>query len=125
MWSNGTPVTATDVMFWLNMQKALPPDYGAYTGFPANVKDITVVSPTELTMTMDKAYSPTWFLYNELSQITPMPAAWDRTASGAEQLRHHGQRLRRRLQLPERPGQGRDRLRGVADLWASWTGRGS
>ena len=41
-----------------------------------------MVSPTELTMTMDKAYSPTWFLYNELSQITPMPAAWDRTASG-------------------------------------------
>ena len=31
---------------------------------------------------MDKAYTPTWFLYNQLSQITPMPAAWDRTASG-------------------------------------------
>ena len=31
---------------------------------------------------MDKAYSPTWFQYNKLSQITPMPAAWDRTASG-------------------------------------------
>jgi peptide/nickel transport system substrate-binding protein len=33
-------------------------------------------------MVMDKAYSPTWFQYNELSQITPMPAAWDRTATG-------------------------------------------
>jgi len=33
-------------------------------------------------MTMNKAYSSTWFLYNNLSQITPMPAAWDRTASG-------------------------------------------
>src|SRR5260370_708939 len=33
-------------------------------------------------MTMNKPYSPTWFLYNDLSQITPMPAAWDRTASG-------------------------------------------
>jgi peptide/nickel transport system substrate-binding protein len=33
-------------------------------------------------MVMDKGYSPTWFLYNELSQITPMPAVWDRTASG-------------------------------------------
>ena len=41
-----------------------------------------MVSPTELTMVMDQAYSPTWFQYNELSQITPMPAAWDRTASG-------------------------------------------
>jgi peptide/nickel transport system substrate-binding protein len=82
MWSNGTQVTAQDVMFWLNMEKAEPADYGAYTGFPTNVKDITVVSPTELTMVMDKAYSPTWFQYNDLSQITPMPAAWDRTASG-------------------------------------------
>jgi peptide/nickel transport system substrate-binding protein len=83
VWSNGTQVTAQDVMFWLNMELAVPADYGAYTGFPANVKDITVVSPTELTMVMDKAYNPTWFLYNELSQITPMPAAWDRTASGS------------------------------------------
>ena len=82
-WSDGTPVTATDVMFWLNMEKALPADYGAYTNFPADVSDITVVSPTELTMTMDKAYSPSWFLYNQLSQITPMPPAWDRTASGS------------------------------------------
>jgi peptide/nickel transport system substrate-binding protein len=81
-WSNGTPVTAQDVMFWLNMETAVPSDYGAHTSFPADVKDITVVSPTKLTMIMDKAYSPSWFLYNELSQVTPMPAAWDRTASG-------------------------------------------
>ena len=82
LWSNGQPVTATDVMFWLNLELAEPAAYGAYTGFPANVQDITVVSPTQLTMTMLKAYNPTWFLYNDLSQITPMPAAWDRTAAG-------------------------------------------
>ena len=81
-WSDGTPVTADDVKFWLNMLLAVPQDWGLGNGFPQNVKDITVVSPTELTMVMDKAYSPTWFQYNELSQITPMPAAWDRTASG-------------------------------------------
>jgi len=81
-WSNGTQVTAQDVMFWLNMETALPADYGSYTDFPADMKDITVVSPTELTMVMDKAYNPTWFLYNQLSQIVPMPAAWDRTAAG-------------------------------------------
>jgi peptide/nickel transport system substrate-binding protein len=82
-WSNGTPVTAQDVMFWINMETAEPTNYCAYTGFPASiVKDVKAVSPTELTMTMDKSYSTTWFLYNELSQITPMPAAWDRTAAG-------------------------------------------
>ena len=82
MWSNGTPVTAQDVMFWLNMELAEPANYGAYTGFPANMTNIKVVSPTELQMTMSKPYSPTWFLYNDLSQVVPMPAAWDRTASG-------------------------------------------
>jgi peptide/nickel transport system substrate-binding protein len=83
-WSDGTAVTAQDVMFWINMMKGVPQDWFDYTpgAFPANVSNITVVSPTELTMTMNKAYSPTWFQYNELSQITPMPAAWDRTASG-------------------------------------------
>jgi len=83
-WSNGTPVTAQDVMFWINMMKAVPEDwFGSVPGgFPTNVSNVKVVSSTELTMTMNKPYSSTWFLYNNLSQITPMPAAWDRTASG-------------------------------------------
>jgi len=82
-WSDGTTVTTQDVMFWLNLETALPSDYGGYTGFPGKVvTNIKVVSPTQLTMTMDKNYSTSWFLYNELSQITPMPQAWDRTASG-------------------------------------------
>jgi peptide/nickel transport system substrate-binding protein len=82
MWSDGTQVTAQNVMFWLNMEKALPADYGAYTGFPANMTSIKVVSPTEIQMTMSKAYSPSWVLYNDLSQVVPMPTAWDKTASG-------------------------------------------
>jgi peptide/nickel transport system substrate-binding protein len=82
MWSNGTQVTAKNVMFWLNMELAVPTDYGAYTGFPTNVSNLKVVSPTELQMTLNHPYSLTWFLYNDLSQITPMPTAWDRTASG-------------------------------------------
>jgi peptide/nickel transport system substrate-binding protein len=83
-WSNGSQVTAQDVMFWINMMKAVPQHWFGTVpgGFPTNVSNIKVVSSTELTMTMNKAYSSTWFLYNNLSQITPMPAAWDRTASG-------------------------------------------
>jgi peptide/nickel transport system substrate-binding protein len=82
VWSDGTPVTAQDVVFWLNMELAEPDNFFGYTGFPTNTSNIKVVSPTELTMTMDQAYNSNWFLYNELSQVTPMPAAWDRTASG-------------------------------------------
>jgi len=82
VWSDGAPVTAQNVMFWLNMEAAEPANYGGYDGFPADVSDIKAVSPTELTMTMDKPYNPTWFEYNELSQIIPMPSEWDRTAAG-------------------------------------------
>jgi peptide/nickel transport system substrate-binding protein len=84
MWSNGTPVTTQNIMFFINMLKTNESDFYGFIpgGFPDNVSDITAVSPTELTMTMDKAYSPTWFEYNELSLIVPMPDAWDRTASG-------------------------------------------
>jgi peptide/nickel transport system substrate-binding protein len=82
MWSDGTPVSAKNVMFWLNMELAEPDNYGAYTGFPANTTNIKVVSPTEVQMTLKHPYSLTWFLYNDLSQVTPMPTAWDRTASG-------------------------------------------
>ncbi len=84
MWSDGTPVTSTDVMFWLNMLKAVgPTDWGAYSGFPASfVTSYKATSPTQIQVTTNKAYSHSWFLYNNLSQITPMPPAWDKTASG-------------------------------------------
>ena len=57
-------------------------------------------------MTMNKAYSPTWFLYNDLSQITPMPATWDRTASGPSSCATNVKRLHGGVQLPRRAGQG-------------------
>jgi peptide/nickel transport system substrate-binding protein len=84
MWSNGQPVTAQNVIFWLNMEDAVGSvDYGAYTGFPNTVvSSMKAVSPTELQMTLNKAYNQQWFLYNELAQVSPMPEAWDRTASG-------------------------------------------
>jgi peptide/nickel transport system substrate-binding protein len=84
-WSNGETVTAQDVVFWINMMKAVAAaDWGAYVpgGFPSDVTSVKADSPTQLTMTMNKTYNPTWFTYNELSQITPMPMAWDKTASG-------------------------------------------
>jgi peptide/nickel transport system substrate-binding protein len=84
MWSDGTPVTSTDVMFWLNMLKAVgATSWGAYTGFPNDfVTSYKAISPTQVQVTMNKAYSHNWVLYNDFSQITPMPPAWDKTASG-------------------------------------------
>jgi peptide/nickel transport system substrate-binding protein len=84
-WSNGETVTAKDVLFWIHMMQAVgSTDWGAYVpgGFPTNVSNVTAASDTQLTMTMNKDYNHTWFISNELSQITPLPKAWDRTASG-------------------------------------------
>jgi len=84
-WSNGTAVSAQNVLFWIHMLQAVgQTEWGAFVpgGFPTNVTAVKATSPTTITMTMNKAYSPTWFTYNELSQISPMPKAWDRTASG-------------------------------------------
>jgi peptide/nickel transport system substrate-binding protein len=83
-WSNGQPVTAQNIAFWLNMEQAVGDiDYGAYTGFPNTVvSSMKVASPTTLVLTLNKAYNQQWFLYNELAQVTPMPEAWDVTASG-------------------------------------------
>jgi len=83
-WSNGQPVTAQNIAFWLNMEQAVGDvDYGAYTGFPNTVvSSMKVASPTTLVLTLNKAYNQQWFLYNELAQVTPMPEAWDATAAG-------------------------------------------
>jgi peptide/nickel transport system substrate-binding protein len=86
-WSNGEKVTAQDVVFWIHMMQAeASTNWGAFVpgGFPDNVSNVKATSATTLTMTMNKQYNPTWFTYNELSQITPMPMAWDITASGGK-----------------------------------------
>jgi peptide/nickel transport system substrate-binding protein len=84
-WSNGDPVTAQDVMFWINMQiEDGIADWGGQVqgDFPFDVRDVHAVGTKEVTMTINGAYSEDWFTDNELSQITPLPNAWDRTASG-------------------------------------------
>jgi peptide/nickel transport system substrate-binding protein len=84
-WSNGEEISAQDVVFWIHMMQAVgSTDWGAYVpgGFPGNVSDVTAASPTQVTMQMSQDYGHTWFTYNELSQITPIPQAWDRTANG-------------------------------------------
>ena len=85
-WSNGETVNADDLEFWIHMMQAVAQgDWGDYVPglFPSNISNVKVTGPLTLTMTMDKAYNPTWFTDNELSQLTPMPVAWDKTAAGA------------------------------------------
>ena len=84
-WSNGESVTAQDIMFWMNMLHADKENWADYSSgaLPDNLKSVTVDSPTQVTFTLTSSTNPYWFTYNELSQITPMPVAWDIAATGA------------------------------------------
>ncbi len=79
-WSNGQPVDSRDVVFWLNMLKAEKQIWPGYLPgqFPDNVVAYSAPTPDTVVLHLDHPYNPTWFTYNELSQITPLPLAWDR-----------------------------------------------
>ena len=84
-WSNGETVTASDVLFFMNMLHAETANWYDYVPglFPDNIKSVVATSPSEITFTFNKSYDPTWMTYNEFSQITPFPTAWDVTSATA------------------------------------------
>jgi peptide/nickel transport system substrate-binding protein len=83
-WSNGETVTAQNVMFWMNMLHAQKANWAGYAAgtIPDDVKNVAVDNPEQLTFTLTGPVSSYWFTYNEMSQVTPLPNAWDITASG-------------------------------------------
>jgi peptide/nickel transport system substrate-binding protein len=83
-WSNGELICADNVMFWVNMLVVKGPRYGAYVPgyFPDNLASYEKIADNAVRFTFDRAYSKTWVLMNQLTLITPMPKAWDRTADG-------------------------------------------
>jgi peptide/nickel transport system substrate-binding protein len=82
VWSNGERVSARDVGFWINLLKANKANWASYVpgGFPDNVVSWKTLGPSTIQLRLDASYNPFWFTYNELSQITPLPIAWDRTS---------------------------------------------
>jgi peptide/nickel transport system substrate-binding protein len=86
VWSDGETVSARDVGLWINLLKANKADWASYVpgGFPDNVVSWKALSPTTVQLHLNASYNPFWFTYNELSQITPLPIAWDRTSLTAK-----------------------------------------
>ena len=84
-WSNGETVDAQDVAFWLNMMKAEKTNFAGYTPgtLPDNLASFTIPSADTIVLHLTKPYASTWFTYNQLAEITPMPLAWDVTHAGA------------------------------------------
>jgi peptide/nickel transport system substrate-binding protein len=83
-WSDGESVDSQDVIFWLHMMEAEKDSWFGYVPglIPDNIASMAITGRWQVTLTLTRPYSATWFTDNELSQITPMPMAWDISAAG-------------------------------------------
>jgi peptide/nickel transport system substrate-binding protein len=85
-WSDGETVDASDVIFWLNLMRAEPRAFYGYVPgeLPDNLLSYRAAGPDTVVLRLKSTVSEIWFTYDQLAEITPMPAAWDVTAVGAE-----------------------------------------
>src|SRR5579871_2591402 len=84
-FSDGQTANAESLMFFLNMYKADPSSYCGYNagyGIPDEVASATGSGET-VTIRFTKPVSQNWILYNYLSELSPMPEAWDKTSMSA------------------------------------------
>ncbi len=82
-FADGQTVNAQSVMFFLNLYDADPTNYGAYTPGTGIPDEVASASGSGLTVVirMKTMVNPQWFLYNYLSEITPLPDRWDMTSA--------------------------------------------
>lgn len=86
-WSDGAPVSARDVTFWINLLRANASQWALYLPgrFPDDVRSVAAPSSSTVVLTLKRAYAPTWFTQTQLSQIIPIPQqAWDKTSATAK-----------------------------------------
>jgi peptide/nickel transport system substrate-binding protein len=92
-WSNGQPITANDLLFYIDLTKAAikvsPADWEGYVPghFPDNLVSTSEPNSTTLVMNLKAAVNPTWFTEDMLGEgpMTPLPSAeWAKeSATGA------------------------------------------
>ena len=101
-WSDGESVDAGSLVFFLNMAEAEKSAWYAYVPglLPDNIVSYKATGPDQVRFQLNKAYSSLWYTYNQLSELNPMPLAWDVTSLGAK------------------PGSGGCTTDSAADGWA-------
>jgi peptide/nickel transport system substrate-binding protein len=87
-WSDGTAVTAKDILFFIDLVKAglreSPANWAGYTPgfFPDNLAATSQPNATTLVLKLKSAVNPSWFTEDYLGQVVPLPAhAWARTSA--------------------------------------------
>ncbi len=86
-WSDGTKVTPRSVAFWLGLDRSEKQNFASYNPgqLPDDVKSVSYDDQAgTVTFHLRSAVSASYFLYGELSQITPLPLAWDLTGAGQQ-----------------------------------------
>lgn len=87
-WSSGSPITASDVVFDIELIKAAlrlsPANWAGYTPgqFPDNITSATATTENTVVLELDGTYNPEWFTSNQLTNITPLPSTrWNRESA--------------------------------------------
>ena len=85
-WSDGETVGASSLIFFLNMAEAEKANWYAYSAglLPDNIVSYKATGPDQVTFQLNGDYSSLWYTYNQLSELNPMPPAWDVTSLGAK-----------------------------------------
>jgi peptide/nickel transport system substrate-binding protein len=92
-WSNGEPITASDVVFsWQIIRAASQPNapwvFGGqgFGGIPTRWKSVVAVNPSTVRITLNQPSNQQWFIHNGINQLTPLPqSVWDRCPSNMHQ----------------------------------------
>lgn len=87
-WSDGTAVSAKDILFFIDLVKAglkeSPANWAGYAPgfFPDNLVSTSQPNATTLKLTLNAPVNPSWFTEDYLGQVVPLPAhAWARTSA--------------------------------------------
>jgi peptide/nickel transport system substrate-binding protein len=88
-WSDGSPITAQDIVFWFEVLKAglkeSPANWAYYTpglGVPDQVASVVAKSASTVVFNLKASVNPSWFTDNELASIQPMPVqAWSKASA--------------------------------------------
>lgn len=90
-WSNGQPVDAQDLVFFIDLVKAAvklnAANYGNYTPgfFPDNLTSATATSKFTLQLKFNKSYNPGYLFYDQIALLTPLPStSWNIDAVGGK-----------------------------------------
>jgi peptide/nickel transport system substrate-binding protein len=86
VWSTGAPVTARDLVFWMNIMLNNKTNYSNYYpgGWMTHVVSYSAPSPSTFVLDLGLTYNKTYLVDDVLSILTPIPQqAWDKTSASS------------------------------------------